>query len=78
LATTAKAGTGDPGVAGLNSLPAESARKLNLNLGLGLKYDIRNDWAARLELETVRNVGDASKFGNADVVMWSLGMNRKF
>ena len=82
IQTTAKAGAADPGVAGLNaglkSLPAESSRKLNLNWGLGLKYDIRNDWAARLEFETVRNVGDAAKFGNADIVMWSLGMNYKF
>lgn len=78
IRTTAKAGTGDPGVAGLNTLSAESARKINLNWGLGLKYDIRNDWAARLELETVRNVGDAAKFGSADIVMWSLGMNHKF
>ena len=78
IQTTAKAGAADPGVVGLNSLPAESARKLNLNWGLGLKYDIRDDWAARLELETMRNVGDAAKFGNADVVMRSLGMNHKF
>ncbi len=78
IQTTAKAGAADPGVVGLNSLPAESARKLNFNWGLGLKYDMRNDWAARLELETVRNVGDAAKFGNADVVMWSLGMDHNF
>jgi OmpA-OmpF porin, OOP family len=75
--TTTKASAADPGV-GLTPLPAESVRKFNPSWGLGLKYDFRHNMAARLELESVRNVGDAAKFGEADVVMWSLGMHYKF
>jgi len=77
IRTTAQASAADPG-GGLTPLAAESARKLNSHWGVGLKYDIRRDLAARLEIETVRNVGDSAKFGSADAVMWSLGMNYKF
>lgn len=77
IRTDTQASSADPG-GGLTPLAAESARKLNSHLGLGLKYNIRRDLAARLEIETVRNVGDAAKFGSADVIMWSLGMNYKF
>lgn len=77
IRTIARASAADPGVP-LTSLPAESARKFNLHLGLGLQYDVRRDLATRLEIETVRKVGDAATFGSADVIMWSLGMNYKF
>ena len=77
IRTNTRASAADPG-AGLTPLSAESAHKLNAHWGLGLKYDFRPNLAARLEMETVRKVGDAAKFGDADVIMWSLGMNYKF
>jgi len=77
IRTYSEANAADPG-GGLTPLAAESARKLNSHLGLGMKYNVRRDLAARLEVETVRNVGDAGRFGSADVVMWSLGMSYKF
>ncbi len=77
IQTNTRASTADPG-GGLIPLPAESARKLNSHWGLGVTYDIRRDLAARLEFETARNVGDAAKFGSADVLMWSLGMDYRF
>jgi len=75
--TTTRASAADPGGT-LTPLPAETARKVNWRWGLGLQYDMRKDLAARLEIETVRNIGDGAKFGSADIIMWSLGMNYKF
>jgi OOP family OmpA-OmpF porin len=77
IQTITRASFAAPGGA-LTALPAESVRKLNGRGGLGLQVDIRQDLAARFEIETVRNIGDAAKFGSADIVMWSLGMNYKF
>ena len=77
ISTTTRASSAVPGGT-LTPLPAETVRKLNWRWGLGLQYDMRKDLAARLEIETVRNVGDDAKFGSADIIMWSLGMNYKF
>ena len=77
IRTTTEASGADPG-APLTSLPADYAHKTNAHWGVGLKYDLRHDLAGRIEFETVRKVGDASKFGDADVIMWSLGMSYKF
>ena len=77
MRTSTHASAADPG-GGLIPLPAESARKYNSRWGLGMQYDLRRDLAARLEIETVRSVGDAGTFGSADLIMWSLGMNYRF
>ena len=74
--TSVRAGAADP--AGLTSLPAETARRLTSMWGLGIKYDISPEWATRLEYESVRKVGDAARFGNADVIMLSFGVNYNF
>lgn len=77
IRTNTRASAADPG-GGLTPIAAESTRKLNSLWGVGLTYDFRRDLGARLEFESVSKVGDAAKFGSADVLMWSLGMNYRF
>lgn len=77
MRTTTKASAGDPG-AGLTALPEESARTLNLRWGAGLEYRLAPSAAARLEFEAVNSIGDNAKFGTADVLMWTLGVNYRF
>jgi OmpA family protein len=76
MRTNTHASVADPGDS-LSPLPGESVGKFNSHWGLGAKYDIRRDLAARVEIETVCNIGDAGTFGSADVIMWSLGMDYK-
>jgi len=61
--------------AGLTSLPAESERKVSWHWGLGARYTINRDFAARIEYETLHKVGSDAKFGTADIVMWTLGLD---
>ena len=77
LRTEAKASASDPG-AGLTALSAESARKFNVHLGVGLEYRLTPAAAVRFEYETIRKVGDESKFGTADVILWTVGANYRF
>ena len=77
IRTSVKAAPADPG-AGLAALPAESAHKFNSHWGLGLEYRLTRSAAARFEYETVRKVGDDAKFGNADIILWTVGANYRF
>lgn len=77
LRTHVKAGSSRPG-GGLASLSSESAHKINPHLGLGLEYRLTRAAAARIEYENVRNVGDNSKFGTADINMLTVGANFRF
>ncbi len=77
MRTATKANASDPG-AGLTALPAESAYKFNPRWGVGLEYRLTSAAAARIEYENVRKVGDDSKFGTADVNMWTIGANYRF
>ena len=77
MLTNVKASASEPG-GGLTALPAESARKLNAHWGVGLEYRFTPAAAVRFEYETIRKVGDESKFGTADVILWTLGANYRF
>jgi OOP family OmpA-OmpF porin len=77
LRTDVNAGSSRPG-GGLASLSSESAHKINPHLGLGLEYRLTRAAAARIEYENVRNVGDNSKFGTADINMLTVGANYRF
>ena len=77
MLTNVKASASAPG-GGLIALPAESARTLNAHWGVGLEYRLSPAAAVRLEFETVRKVGDESKFGTADLTFWTLGANYRF
>ena len=77
MLTNVRASATEPG-GGLTALPAESARKLNAHWGVGLEYRLTPAAAVRVEYETVRKVGDESKFGNADLILWTLGANYRF
>lgn len=73
----ARASSAEPG-GGLSSLPAQSATTLNPVWGLGAKYDLNRNVAARLEYEEIHRLGDSGKFGTANVVMWTLGLTYKY
>lgn len=77
MRTSTKASASDPG-GGLTALPAESAHKFNPRWGVGLEYQLTSAAAARFEYENVRKVGDNSKFGTADVILWTVGANYRF
>jgi OmpA-OmpF porin, OOP family len=77
LRTNIKAGSSDPG-GGLASLSSESAKKVNAHWGLGLELRLTGAAAARIEYESVRKVGDDSKFGTADINMVTVGANYRF
>jgi OOP family OmpA-OmpF porin len=77
LRTDIKAGSATPG-GGLASLSSESAKKVSPHWGLGLEYRLTRAAAARIEYESVRNVGDNSKFGAADINMLTVGANYRF
>ena len=75
--TETKASASDPGP-GLAGLSAESSRKLNTQWGIGVEYRLTPAASARIEYENVRKVGDESKFGTADVNLWTIGANYRF
>jgi len=77
LRTDVNAGSSRPG-GGLASLSSESAHKINPHLGLGLEYRLTRAVGARIEYENIRNVGDNSKFGTADINMLTVGANYRF
>lgn len=77
MRTATKASASDPG-AGLIALAAESSHKLNSHWGVGLEYRFTPTASARLEYENVRKVGDESKFGTADIILWTIGANYRF
>jgi opacity protein-like surface antigen len=77
MRTSIKAGSSDPG-GGLSSLSSESAQKINAHWGVGLELRLTGAAAARVEYESVRNVGDNSKFGAADINMVTVGANYRF
>ena len=77
MLTTVKASAAEPG-GGLTALPAESARKLNAHWGVGLEYRFTPAAAVRFEYENIRKIGDESKFGTADVILWTVGANYRF
>jgi len=77
LRTDVNAGSSRPG-GGLASLSSESAHKINPHLGLGLELRLTRAAAARIEYENIRNVGDNSKFGTADINMLTVGANYRF
>jgi len=77
MRTETKASAGDPG-GGLAALSAESSRKVNTRWGVGMEYRLSRAAAVRLEYESIRKVGDDSKFGTADVILWTMGANYRF
>ena len=77
MLTNVKASATEPG-GGLTALPAESSRTLNAHWGVGVEYRFTPAAAVRVEYETVRKVGDESKFGTADLILWTLGANYRF
>lgn len=77
ILTATKASASDPGP-GLTALSAESSHKLNPHWGVGLEYRLTPAASARIEFENVRKVGDESKFGAADVNLWTIGANYRF
>lgn len=77
LRTDIKAGSATPG-GGLAPLSSESAKKVSPHWGLGLEYRLTRAAAARIEYESIRNVGDNSKFGTADINMVTVGANYRF
>jgi len=77
MLTNATASSADPG-AGLGTLPAETARRLNWSFGLGAQYDFNANMSGRVEYEAVRKIGDEGKFGTANVGMWSVGLNYRY
>jgi len=64
-----------PGVA---PLAAEASSHITSTWGIGLKYVINPAVSARVEYEYLRKVGDAEKFGTANINAWSVGLNYHF
>jgi len=77
MRTETKASAGDVG-GGLTGVPAESSTKLNSHWGVGVEYRLTPAAAARIEYENVRKVGDDTKFGTADIIMWTVGASYRF
>ena len=77
LRTETKASASDP-IPGLAGLSAESSRKFNTQWGVGMEYRLTPAASARIEYENVRKVGDDSKFGTADINLWTIGANYRF
>lgn len=77
IRTATKASASDPGM-GLTPLSAESSHKINPHWGVGLEYRLTSAASARIEYENIRKIGDESKFGVADINLWTIGANYRF
>lgn len=77
LRTEVNAGSAHPG-GGLASLSSQTANTTNFHWGAGLELRLSGAAAARIEYENIRNVGDNSKFGTADINMLTVGANYRF
>jgi len=77
MLTSTRAEGVDPG-GGLAPLGRESKTTLNPHWGFGVTYAVNPDWRARLEYENVHRVGDAARFGTANIHSVSLGMTVGF
>ena len=77
MLTSVKASSSTPG-GGLTALPAQSSNTFNLHWGVGSQYAVNSALALRLEYEAVYKVGKDSKFGTADIQLFTAGAAYKF
>ncbi len=57
----------------LTAVSNQSNDRVNLLLGVGIRFDLTKKFGVRAEYEHYTNVGDASKTGQTAIAIWSLG-----
>jgi len=67
-----------PGAGGAAVAFNPSNDRVNLMLGLGLRFDLSKKVGLRAEYEQYSNVGDATKTGQTAIGVWSLGAQYRF
>ena len=77
MQVSAKTSSAVPG-GGLIALPAQSSNTLSMHWGVGCEYALNPDIGLRLEYEAINDVGKKSKFGTADIMLWTVGAAYKF